>query len=205
MPSPFVPPSIPSGSTLAGSPFSPGSLPGSGSGSGGVVAMASGVLNAADILTACGWFDLGANVTAGATWPTANLAILYPFSLPAANTLNRVIWFNGAAVSGNVDGGVFNEDGTRVGTIGSTAQAGTNVPQVANVGAVALAAGSYFMALCCDNTTGQFSRWGYDQRILRGVGLQQAAAAVPLGASLTLANPANAFAPLMAIGFVTAT
>lgn len=138
---------------------------------------------------------------AGGTWPTANLAILIPFSLPTAGTIQHMAWLNGGAVSGNVDAGIYNEDGTKVVTTGSVAQAGISLIQIASVSGTALVAGSYFLVLCVDNTTAQMQRTSLGNGFLQSCGVQQASAAVPMGATLTLANPANAFCPWVAAGF----
>jgi hypothetical protein len=200
--SPFSPSSIPSGSTLAGSPFSPGLVPGlGGSGIGGGL-LSAGTLTLSSPLVMGGFMASQVIGPSVAVWPAANLAICVPFCLPAAQTVRHMAWCNGGAVSGNVDAGVYNEDGTKVITTGSTAQAGLNVLQIAAVTATPLAAGSYFMVLCSDNITGQWLRVAaIGAANLQGSGLQQAAAAVPLGATLTLANPANAFIPWFAVGF----
>lgn len=202
----FTPSSVPATSTGAGGPFSPSTTPGSGtSGSGGVAANADSVLGISDPLCMCQYMITSGFATASTAWPAANRALLMPFSLPTAATVRRVLMFNGGTVSGNFDAGIYNEDGTQVITTGSTAQAGIAQTQVTNLTPTSLVAGSYFMVLCFDNTTATVNQWTPDQRILRALGMQQAAAAVPLGASLTLAAPAGANVPLMSIGFVTAT
>lgn len=168
-------------------------------------AAAGSVVSVSDVLAAGAIAIPPINATGSAVWPTANLALFMPFSIPAQQTVNRMIWFNGTVVSGNVDAGVYNEDGTRVVTCGSTAQAGISVAQVANVTATPLAAGSYFMALACDNITATFSRWPFAATYLRGGPIVQAAGSFVLPASVTFAAPANAYLPLLSVGFVTTT
>lgn len=196
----FTPSSIPPGSTVAGSPFAPGGIPGSGGGLGAFTV--AGVITYASPLVMNAVFA-GIDGETSSNWPTANLAILVPFSLPTAKTVTQVMWINGAAAAGNLDAGVYNEDGTRVVTCGTTAQGAINNPQVTNLSApTALAAGSYYFALCQDVVTGGvFRNATLGAGFLQMLGVQQAATSLPLPASLTLANPANAYLPTFAIGF----
>jgi len=137
------------------------------------------------------------------TWPVASAAILLPFSIQSALTVQRCAWSNGAAVSGNVDCGIYNEDGTRVVSLGSTAQAGVNSVQTATLSA-SLVAGSYFMALALDNTTGTILATApASASIGRCVGIQWATTFFPLGATATFANPTNAYIPQFCLGLQT--
>ena len=88
------------------------------------------------------------------TWPTANKAFFLAWELLAPYTVRRLWVYNGAAVSGNLDVGLYSHDGTRLVSSGSTAQAGTNTLQLMDVTDVLLAPGLYYLALCLDNTTG---------------------------------------------------
>ena len=126
------------------------------------------------------------------SWPTANLAYYVPFYLPMNGTVKRVWWYNGSAVSGNVDCGIYNEDLTRAVSLGSTAQAGTSVVQFGNIADTALVAGRYWMALALDNTTGRIARFASDIELLAAFGCAQEASAFALPATATLAATAQA-------------
>ena len=192
----FTPSSIPSGATVAGSPFSPGGIPGQAAGVGGSPGGVPGVISSSSPIVAAGF---GAGMSGNYTptnWPTANLAIAMPFSIPYAVTIRSAFWQNGGTLSGNVDCGVYNEDGTKVITTGSVVQAGATTTQNASLSATTLAAGSYYLVLCLDNVTGTFYRLAPGgTQYLQGAGCQQATAAVPMGASLTFANVANNLFP----------
>lgn len=204
MTSPFTPSGIPPGAELAGSPFSPGSIP-TQSAATSVGLTAAGVLSWTNPLVMAGYpLSYVAATSGSAAWPTGSLAILLPFSLPAALQARRILWHNGSSVSGNVDAGVYNEDGTLVVAVGGVAQSGVSVAQSAALSApTIIGPGSYFLALVIDNTTGTAWRIAPNAAVLRGVGVQQASAAYPLPASLTLAAPANAMAPAISLGFTT--
>jgi hypothetical protein len=199
----FTPSSIPAGSTQAGSPFAPGNIPGTGGSSGTTGFGSFNSVATGDPLVMAGLPGLQMIGNAAIAWPTANLAICQPFSLPAAVTVLHMAWFNGGAASGNIDAGIYNEDGTKVVTTGSTVMAGLNVVQFASVASTPLAAGSYFLVLCVDNTTAQLTRTQGGAGIHQVTGMQQASAAVPLGATLTFANPANNYLPYIGAGFTS--
>lgn len=137
-------------------------------------------------------------------YPTANLAILVPFELERPVAYASLWVFNGSAVSGNFDVGVYTNDGTntaaRVVSTGSTAQSGTSVPQSV-ASAFTLQRGSYYLALCCDNTTATFfAKVPALVNIGETVGLAQVAnGAVTLPSSLTLAASTTAYLPMFGI------
>ena len=141
---------------------------------------------------------------ASAAWPTATLAILYPFRVLTTYQMGCMWVLNGGTVSGNFDIGVYdNPDGgsvlNRVASIGSTAQSGANVPQaVANSGY--LPPGNYYAALCFDNTTATTISRALAQAGMVGAhgGGSCANGAVTLGATLTIAA-ANAYVPFFGI------
>ena len=190
---------VPASSSTA--PAAGGLNPGSNISSGGAAAGASGWSTPAVVAhssVGVGAWLMGPAVTALASgaWPTASLALLFPFSITTQLTAQSACWCNGTVVSGNVDAGIYNEDGTRVISVGGVAQAGISATQQANFSApTAIAAGSYFFALVLDNITGTVNKFGPGAGVLSACGVQQAAAAYPLPASVTLAAPANNFLP----------
>lgn len=144
---------------------------------------------------------IDSNVATGygsAVWPTANLAIFVPFTVSAPYAIQRIGWMNGAAVSGNVDAGVYAVDGTKLASLGATAQSGTNAVQSAAL-SLTLAPGKYYMALVVDNITGTIQRQNPSLQNLRFAGVLEMAAAYPLPATATFATPANANIPSVCI------
>lgn len=130
-----------------------------------------------------------APLNALATWPTANLAILYPIRIAYPTVITRMFWQNGATVSGNVDIGIYDSQGNRIVSSGSTAQAGVSVIQSVDTTDVTLQKGIYYIAMACDNTTATFRRLtsGTATR-LRAAGVLNNTTAFPLPSSLTLAG-----------------
>lgn len=137
----------------------------------------------------------GTAVFTTGTWPTANLAILYPFTVVRAFTVQAVGWLNGSVVSGNVDCGVYDMAGNRKLSCGTQAQTGTSVIQTATCTKTVLPPGRWYAALSMDNTTGNMANFKPLAEWLRSEGVQQAASAFVLPSSVTLANPANAYLP----------
>lgn len=181
----FTPPSIPAGSTVVGSPFSPGGIPGTGGGASGLLPSAGAITPLGDLNTLAGSMAALDLSTGSAVWPGVNAVIVLPFSLPYAATFSRVSWFNGAAVSGNLDVGIYNEDGTKIVTNGSVAQAGISTIQVVNLTSTPLAAGSYLFAMVFDNTTAQMTRWTTSNgTTFAALGVMAATNAFPLPATL---------------------
>lgn len=99
-----------------------------------------------------------AGAPASTAHSTANRAYLIPFYLPAPATAMKIWISNGAAVSGNLDLGIYDENYARLVSLGSTAQAGTATAQVGDITDTFLQAGAYYMAYALDNTTGCFIR-----------------------------------------------
>ncbi len=145
----------------------------------------------------------GATQSTSSVWgPGTNVAVFYPFTITSPHVYTGMIWINGTVVSGNVNGAIYSADGTTaLGTIGSVAQAGTTATQQKAFPApVALAPGTYFMALAMDNVTGTIVGQATLVRQLRTSGCRTAAAFFALTASAaatwvgyTAANKAHCF------------
>lgn len=137
---------------------------------------------------------------ASATWPTTNKAFYYPFTISQGLTVTKMWAINGAAVSGNVDIGIYNAAGARLVSKGSTAQSGTNAMQVFDVTDTVLGPGLYFLALNMDNTTGTFIL-----SIVAGFAdlamgwYTQAVGAVTLPATATFASSTSGIVPLFGL------
>lgn len=119
-------------------------------------------------------------------WPSANLAILTPFVLPAAATAYKLGWRNGGTVSGNVDIGIYDASGTKVIAAGSTAASGTNAVQLVDIADTALSADTlYYLALAADNTSQQFLAWDQHATLWTAMGCREKAASFALPATIT--------------------
>lgn len=92
---------------------------------------------------------------ASATWPANNRAIYIPIFMPARFTVARFFVANGTAVSGTFDIGLFNYEGEKLISTGSTAQAGTSVVQYVGVTDQSFPAGNYFLGIVLSTTSGR--------------------------------------------------
>jgi hypothetical protein len=127
------------------------------------------------------------------TYTTANRAILIPFT--PKRDMRPALWYwqNGAAVSGNLEVGVWDYALQKVASSGSVAQAGVSAYQTAAVaGSPVLRAGrTYYLVLCCDNTTAAYIRVATAGGASAGLGQLMLATSLPLPASLVGAVVSN--------------
>ena len=144
---------------------------------------------------------LGGAALTDNVYVAANRAIYVPFYLPESFTVQKVWWINGAAVSGNVDVAVYTAAGARQISAGSTAMAGASAIQAVDVADTALAAGDYYLAFACDNTTASFqsSPAAAVSTYNAALGWAQQAAAFALPATATFALSANTYLPFFGI------
>lgn len=143
------------------------------------------------------------NAQSSAVWPSANQALYVPFWTPVPLVIARILVLNGAAVSGNLDVGIYDQDGTRLVSSGSTAQAGVSDVQEIDITDTLVGPGRFYAALALDNTTGTnlfFGSNSANQVRLLGVLLQ--ASAFPLPAVATFAT-SNARAPSISLSIRT--
>lgn len=100
----------------------------------------------------------GAATFASATWPTNDLAIYYPITMPGRFKVARFMVANGANATGNVDVGLYSEAGVRLLSTGTTLRAGTNAMQYIGVTDSTFPPGNYYLALVASSTTGSYMR-----------------------------------------------
>lgn len=142
------------------------------------------------------------------TWPTANKAFGYPFMLSEPRTLLQMFFSNGAAVSGNLDLGVYLMDGTKVVSTGSTAQSGTSNVQVVDVTDTLLQAGvMYYCWAALDNTTGTVMRYAPTANVGEAIagGWAKMTSAFPLPSPITPAAMDTSISPEFGLFFASAT
>ena len=140
----------------------------------------------------------GGATPASATFPASNDALFIPVYLHQTYLIKRLFSINGAAVSGNIDVGIYSEDGARITSSGTTAQSGTSVPQFFDVTDIVLGPGRYYLAVAMDNTTGTLFR-ATTTLIARfqSLGMAKQATAFALPASATFATITAAYLPLI--------
>lgn len=93
-----------------------------------------------------------------AVFPTAKKVLYCPIRLMQPVLVQQLYINNGAAVSGNVEVGLYSYDGKKIVSSGSAAQSGVGVPQLFNITDTQIGAGVFYIAVSLDNTTGAFSR-----------------------------------------------
>lgn len=134
-----------------------------------------------------------------AVFPASNRAIYIPFRLNAPIVAELLFVLNGAAVSGNIDVGIYDKDGTRLISTGSTAQSGISSLQTFNITDTRLDMGLFYLAVAMDNTTGALIRTNQAAAAMRMQGCAQQASAFALPAAATFAAVATAYAPIIGL------
>lgn len=156
--------------------------------------------------------SIGAQITgtwntadASAVWPTAAKAIYVPFELAEPLTVVKGFWLNGATAAGNIDIGIYKEDGTKVVSMGNTAQGTVNIIQEVDITDTFLPAPArYFMGLACSLGTATLFSIAPTAPICKAWGIYTQATASPLPSPATFALDATwAYVPLF--GFSTQT
>lgn len=157
--------------------------------------------HSAGIFGASALFMASTAVTSAA-WPSANEAVYIPITVERFTVVAQIWWLNGGTASGNVDCGLYTEEGTLLTSSGSTAQTGTSVLQAVNVTDLTIGPGLYYIALVLDNTTGTVgSQSAATVELNRMNGVLQQATAFPLPATATFA--ANTRTRMPGCGFVS--
>lgn len=99
-------------------------------------------------------------VWSSVAWPSANLVVMFPFTILRTTDFKALYVENGGTAAGNWCVSVLDDGGgtstlNRLATTGSVAQSGTSVPQISSV-SFSLREGVYYCALCCDSTSATF-------------------------------------------------
>lgn len=141
----------------------------------------------------------GFSSVASAAYPTANKAIYVPFRLSAPIVAVKLFSHNGATVSGNIDVGIYDEQGTRLVSSGSIAQAGTSVLQEFDIADTSLSPGLFYLAVALDNTTATLFRSTPSAIFLRCNGVAEQTSAFALPATATFAAMSSAYLPFVGL------
>jgi hypothetical protein len=139
----------------------------------------------------------GGAAPASTAFPASNDALFVPFALKQTVLIKRLYALNGASVSGNIDVGIYSDDGAKITSAGSTAQAGTNVPQFFDITDVVIGPGRYYLAVAMDNTTGTLFRTNLSVARCQALGMAKQATAFALPASATFATVTATYLPLI--------
>lgn len=127
-----------------------------------------------------------------------------PFQLGVALTAYQMA-LTVAVQSGNLDVGIYDANANRLVSAGSTAVGAAGM-QIVDITDTLLVPGTYFAAMCVDNTTASFTRsTNPDVQTMRVCGLQQqAVGAVTLPSTATFATMGNAYYPALTVSFTAA-
>lgn len=138
---------------------------------------------------------------ASATYPAANRALYFPFTIRRAVTVYRFFWLNGTTAStDNVQAGVYDITGKSVALGAATLAAGTSACQFDNVADFNLEPGDYFIAIWCNGTTTHMIRNNGALHAWRSAGCyQESSLAGGLPATATFANAATQYCPVFGL------
>lgn len=139
---------------------------------------------------------------ASSVW-SANLLIFIPLITAEALLVSQFFWRNGTAVAGNTDVGVYSLDGTvKLGSTGSTLNAGTSAIQLVNVADFYLPANrQLWLALGCDDSSQTFFNTNLAVSGLDLIGVKQQVAGWSSGLPATVAPVAPTVAKMPLFGF----
>lgn len=155
-----------------------------------------GIITSFDSMNCLGDSSLCGRQTGASTQnPVVNVATFMPVSLERETVVSRLGWYNGAAVVGNVDCGVYSWSGSRLVSTGSTAQSGVSAPQEVDVANVVLPPGDYRLALA-HNSSGAVFREAAAAVTAIASGVTIQTSAFPLPATATFVAPSTAFWPM---------
>lgn len=149
--------------------------------------------------------NIGMNGYSSSTWAAgANVAVFVPFTVSKQISFSTLFTVNGTVVNGNIDIGVYAQDGTKIVSTGSTAQSGTSAIQLISCTATTIGPGVFYLAMASSSTTGTFATYIIGQVLkTKFAGVAQMASALPLPATATLATIGQDSIPL--IGLSTRT
>lgn len=135
-----------------------------------------------------------------AAFPTANKIFYSPIRTPCPLVIAQLYAHNGAAVSGNIEVGLYSADGRRLVTSGSVAQAGTSIAQTFDIADTLIGEDVFYLAVSLDNTTGTLFRTAYAVGLCQAAGmLTETTVSFGLPAIATWSAIADAYAPRMGV------
>lgn len=141
----------------------------------------------------------GLNV-ASTAYPAANLALYIPFCIAAPMNVRAVYWGNGTTVGGNIDVGIYNEDATKVVSLGSTARgAVSSTVTTTGLTDTIVGAGRYYMGFLLDSTA-NMQAFAPAAGLCESMGiLEQAVGGATLPSPATFAVTTRAYIPVFGI------
>ncbi len=95
--------------------------------------------------------NLAETTSANTTWGTANLAQLFEITIPSEFTARSLRFRSGAAVVGNYDFGIYDQNFSLLRALGSKVHPGANIFVEEVISALSLQPGNYWLAFVADN------------------------------------------------------
>ncbi len=143
-----------------------------------------------------------ATITAVSTaWPSTNLAIFVPFRLVQPRTVYKMIVGEGPTATGNFDVGIYDAQGNRLVSSGTTAK-GASTEHVLDVTDTQIGPGLFYLAMSADGTINFMMTTPTGASVIqktRMMGVVQMATAFVLPATATFAAlSTSASIPMMA-------
>jgi len=145
---------------------------------------------------------LQANTPSSQAWGTGSMARAIPFIIPAPIAVQKMFWYNGNNIAGNIDIGICTEYGILVGSAGSTPQIGANTLQEVALGNIILGTGKYYMILSSDSATAEFTGFNLSVPLTKMLGCIQGTSAFPLPpsiASVTITSVTVGMVPIFGL------
>lgn len=141
----------------------------------------------------------GDGLPASSVWPSANRAIYVPHVVLSPTWVRR-LWFAGGNTTGNVDVGIYRQDGSRIVSTGAIANA--NALVFTDVTDILLPPGAYWIA-ASQSSTGQVYR-SATAFASRGQGVCEEESAHPLPATMTPVVSSVDYVPIVGYSTIAA-
>lgn len=132
---------------------------------------------------------------------TQNQAWYVPFVVYRPYVARKMWVTNGSGtINGNIDMGIYTSSGSRLVSMGNTAQATVNFQQTLDITDTVLLPGMYYMAFSSSSATGTFWRYSVTAPLLTAVGLHLQGSANPLPSTASFGtNTTNTVLPAFGI------
>lgn len=140
---------------------------------------------------------------ASTAWPGVNVILYYPFKLADYGLAQQLMFYVGATQNGNVDVGIYDSQGNKIVSAGSTAMAAANSLQLFDITDTWLPPGEYLLAVWCSSATGTCRIATQTDEILlaRVAVYTETAASLPAVATPTLTSAASPAIAAVGIAF----
>lgn len=144
---------------------------------------------------------IGTNVgsPASTAWPSANLAIFVPFVLARPFLVVKMFIKNGTPANGNTDLGIYDSEGTKLVSSGSTARSGATQFQEFDIADTLIGPGQFYMAAAHDGTGNFFSYTWFSLQVTQVFGLFDTATSFALPATVTFRAATVNYVPQMGL------